>query len=178
MENENGLSESAVKLKNGKAWSFGTPKTESSARAIGVGNTLIRALKAYRNEQLSNRIKYGEYYTKYDMVGDEVRASQNHTLDFVCTKENGQMITQNSLKYLSRTINYELGITFNFHSFRHTHATTLIENGANIKDVQERLGHTSISTTMDTYAHVTKKMVRDTVDVFERAVNSDLPTKK
>jgi integrase len=52
-------------------------------------------------------------------------------------------------------IHYELGITFNFHSLRHTHATTLIKNGAKIKDVQERLGHANTETTLDTYTHST-----------------------
>jgi integrase len=51
---------------------------------------------------------------------------------------------------------------------RHTHATLLIENGTNMKDVQERLGHSRLATTMDTYTHVTEKMSNDTVEIFER----------
>ena len=48
--------------------------------------------------------------------------------------------------------------------------TMLIENGANIKDVQERLGHTDIKITMNTYSHVTPKMRKQTVDIFEKAI--------
>jgi len=55
-------------------------------------------------------------------------------------------LIDDSLKYLSRVINYELGITFNFHSLRHTHATMLLEAGANIKDIQERLAHSKLAT--------------------------------
>ncbi|WP_330619220.1 tyrosine-type recombinase/integrase [Vallitalea guaymasensis] len=69
-----------------------------------------------------------------------------------------ELITSDSIKYLSRVVNYEIGINFNFHSLRHTHATMLLEAGANIKDIQDRLGHAKLSTTMDTYSHVTKKM--------------------
>ena len=54
--------------------------------------------------------------------------------------------------------------------FRHSHATYLIEHGANMKDVQERLGHSKLSTTMDTYSHVTKKMKTDTVSIVESFV--------
>lgn len=53
---------------------------------------------------------------------------------------------------------------------RHTHATMLLENGANIKDIQTRLGHTNISTTMDTYSHVTEKMKKNTVDILEKII--------
>jgi site-specific recombinase XerD len=66
---------------------------------------------------------------------------------------------------------------FNFHSLRHPHATTLIENGANIKDVQSRLGHANIETTLGTYTHSTEKMAEQSVDIFENAVNHNLPTK-
>ncbi|WP_341458497.1 tyrosine-type recombinase/integrase [Veillonella parvula] len=47
---------------------------------------------------------------------------------------------------------------------RHTHATLLIENGANMKAIQERLGHASFQETMDTYSHVTPKMEDDIVE--------------
>ena len=58
-------------------------------------------------------------------------------------------------------------IKFSMHSLRHTHATLLLENGANIKDIQQRLGHSKLATTMDTYSHVTDKMNNDTVNIFE-----------
>ena len=59
----------------------------------------------------------------------------------------------NTIKILSRKINTELNINFNFHSLRHSYATMLLEAGANIKDIQKRLGHSKLSTTMDTYSH-------------------------
>lgn len=42
------------------------------------------------------------------------------------------------------------------HGFRHTHCSFLFESGASIKEVQDRLGHSDIQTTMNIYAHVTK----------------------
>ncbi len=46
----------------------------------------------------------------------------------------------------------------------------LLEAGANIKDIQERLGHSKLATTMDTYSHVTNKMKTDTVNILENII--------
>jgi ATP-dependent helicase/nuclease subunit A len=54
---------------------------------------------------------------------------------------------------------------------RHSHATALIEGGAKMKDVQERLGHANISITMDIYAAVTPKMRQESVDIFEKMLS-------
>lgn len=134
---------------------LGTPKTKSSYRKIDIGDTLVAILKKHNIYQKENKLRYGTYYTDSD---------------FVCTKENGELVTTDSLKYLSRVVNYELKIPFNFHSLRHTHATMLIENGAHIKTVQKRLGHSKLSTTMDTYAHVTEKMKTEAVDILENII--------
>ena len=63
-------------------------------------------------------------------------------------------------------------LAFDYHSLRHTHATLLIEPGANVKDVQSRLGHTNIETTLQTYVHDTKAMAEQSVDIFERITHS------
>ena len=57
------------------------------------------------------------------------------------------------------------------HGLRHTHATVLLEAGENPKVVEERLGHTTFTTTMDIYSHVTPTMQRAAVDRFAAAVN-------
>lgn len=139
-----------------KRWILGTPKTSSSERKILIGKTLVNILKKHKKRQAENKLKCGLYY---------------ENSNFVCTKEDGSLVTTNSLKYLSRVVNYELCITFNFHSLRHTHATMLLEAGANIKEIQERLGHSKLATTMDTYSHVTQKMKQDTVNIFENIIN-------
>jgi integrase len=57
---------------------------------------------------------------------------------------------------------------------RHTHATVLLEAGENPKVVvQERLGHTTFTTTMDIYSHVTPTMQRSAVDRFAAAVSGN-----
>ena len=49
----------------------------------------------------------------------------------------------------------------------------LLENGANIKDIQARLGHTRLSTTMDVYSHVTDKMRNNTVSILENILDTN-----
>lgn len=133
-------------------YELGTPKTSSSAADILIGDKLISILRDHKEWQNTNKVTYGPHYT---------------VNNFVCTKENGKQVTTSTIKYLSRIVNYELGINFNFHSLRHTHATMLLEAGANFKDIQKRLRHSRLATTMDTYSHVTKKLSQSTVNIFE-----------
>lgn len=174
-----------------KNWYFGSTKTKTSVRTILIGKTLIEALKQHRKWQMENQMRYGQHYTVQHEVEEDhgnrkyrriyslessIELGKGKKVQMVCTKGNGEMMTSNTFKYAARVIHYELGIDFNFHSLRHTHATTLIENGANIKDVQARLGHANIQITLDTYAHVTEKMSKESVDIFEKAVGTNLPT--
>ena len=58
-----------------------------------------------------------------------------------------------------------------FHSLRHTHATLLIFKGENIKVVSERLGHKSITETLDTYTHIIDDMKNNTADLLDDIFN-------
>lgn len=196
-----GLTWDCIDLKNGtltvnktliydsilKKWVYGPPKTKTSNRTILLGKTILNVLKKYNLQRKENILKYGEYYT-YQYVTEEKRNGKSFSvieqysghittnstkLEAVCVKENGEMLTTGSFNYCTRIAHYELGLTkFDYHSLRHTHATILIENGANIKDVQERLGHTDIATTMNMYVHNTDKIKRESIDIFENAINS------
>ena len=90
---------------------------------------------------MKNKLKYGVHYTDSD---------------YVCVKESGSINTLNVFKYNTSKMKGELGI--NFHSFRHTHATMLMENGAKVKDIQARLDHSRSAITIDTYSHLTQNM--------------------
>ncbi len=181
----------AVAIKGKKqeksSWYFGTPKTSTSNRTVKFGDTLHKALKNAKRQKNMNRMKYGEYYTEHylkqevDEKGEPMqriipasRALQCAlpSADMVCVRENGEYVSTDSFKYCARVIHYELRIAFNYHSLRHTHATYLIESGANIKDVQERLGHTNIETTMNTYVHNTEQLQNQTVAIFEKTIES------
>ena len=87
--------------------------------------------------------------------------------NLVFVKNNGVFEGTDSCKYPFKVIHYELGINCRFHDFRDTHATRLIEAGADVKAVSKRLGHSTIRTTYEIYVRVTEKMKNDAVDKFE-----------
>jgi integrase len=60
-----------------------------------------------------------------------------------------------------------IGRSVKFHDLRHTHATLLLLQGVNLKVVSERLGHTSIKMTLDTYSHVLPDMQEAAVKALE-----------
>ena len=88
-------------------------------------------------------------------------------MDFVFVKKNGVYEGTDSCKYPFKVIHYELGIPCRFHDFRDTHATKLIESGADIKAVSKRLGLSTIKTTYEIYVRVTGQMKCDVVEKFE-----------
>lgn len=167
-----------VKIKNDNEkakWCFGPTKTKSSNRIIKIGESLVKILKKEKARQNENRLRYGEYYTSYSLnqINEQINEfilSENNDLKLICVDENGQFVTTDSFKYCSRVIHHELKIEFDFHSLRHTHATILVENGADIKNVQKRLGHEKIETTLQTYVHDTEEMAEKSVDIFEQVI--------
>lgn len=62
------------------------------------------------------------------------------------------------------------------HDLRHFHATMLLENGTHLKVVQERLGHSSIAITADTYSYVAASLQRDAADSFADAMDNNIKT--
>ncbi|WP_354313162.1 tyrosine-type recombinase/integrase [Sporosarcina psychrophila] len=136
-------------------WVLDPTKAASSERGIHIGQTLVYILKKHRIWLIKNKLKYGAHYTE-----------SNH----VCVKECGSIVTPSVIKYNTQKMQEKLGIEFNFHSLPHIHATMLMENGAKVKDIQARLGHSRSAITIDTYSHLTQKMQNASVDIFEQAM--------
>lgn len=57
------------------------------------------------------------------------------------------------------------------HGLRHTHCSLLFEAGASLKEVQDRLGHSDIQTTMNIYTHVTEKAQEEAINKFSNYLN-------
>jgi integrase len=60
------------------------------------------------------------------------------------------------------------------HDARHTHVTIMLKQGVHPKIVQERLGHANISTTLDTYSHVSPGMQQAAAVGFDKILNPEL----
>ena len=164
-------------------WYFGTCKTQTSYRTIPIGETLLKALKEYKEEQEVHRLNYGDTYMKHYQKNvinpynnkPEIKIVNAYAeidvalpeVDFVFVKNNGVYEGTDSTKYPFKVIHYELGIPCRFHDFRDTHATKLIESGADIKAVSKRLGHRNIDITYNIYVRVTEKMENETANKFE-----------
>ena len=142
--------------------------------------------------QEENRKFYGDsylYYYEKKVINEITKREQTKLIEanaelelplpeaqLVFVKDNGQFLGTDSPKYAFKVIHYELGINSRFHDFRDTHATKLIESGADIKAVSKRLGHSTIQTTYNIYVRVTNKMESDTVDRFEKYTTTlDIP---
>ena len=79
--------------------------------------------------------------------------------DLVFGDVYGGPLSPNTVSHAFRDICNKAGIDgIRFHDLRHTHATLLMKQGVNPKVVQERLGHSNISVTLDIYSHVVPGM--------------------
>ena len=60
-----------------------------------------------------------------------------------------------------------MGLEIRFHDLRHTHATLLLRQGVHVKVVSERLGHSTVGITLDTYSHVLPDMQEEATEKLE-----------
>lgn len=153
-------------------YKYASPK-QGSKRTIKFGETLKEELLREKERQEKNKEYYGKFWCRTGIVNGSIRSTYNledceKEVHPVIVEESGKMLWFRSFIYCTKKIRKELGIDFDYHTLRHTHATMLIEGGANIKAVQTRLGHKSIKTTLNVYTHTTKSMEDEAVEIFEK----------
>ena len=144
-----------TKRKN-KNYIFTSPKRNSS-RDIYIDDTFIAYLKQLKQQQDTEKINanYNRYYLA---SGDIITQQQtDKEIDFVVRSKNGLMVKQECVQQTLYYCAKDGKPIFNHHDIRHSHCTILIENGADIKYVQQRLGHKSVNVTLDIYTHLTQK---------------------
>jgi len=121
-------------------------KTTKSRRTISLPRVALTALRKHRQRQLQERLRLGEIWRDYNLV--------------FCT-EIGTPLSQSNVRHRSFfPILEKAGLPrIRFHDLRHTCATLLLSQGVHPKLVQEQLGHSKISTTLDLYSHVLRPMM-------------------
>ena len=90
--------------------------------------------------------------------------------DILFLNNRGKALSRVMIFYIIKDLIQKTGIqkSISPHSFRHSFATHLVEGGADLRAVQEMLGHESITTT-EIYTHINREYLRDTLDRFHPA---------
>ncbi len=122
---------------------------------INMGDKSIRILGKGSKMRI---VYFGEYAKEYL---EEYLKVRNSSLEYLFLNKNNTLLTRRGAEYiisnLVKTSLLKKKVTP--HTFRHSYATEMLNNGADIRSVQELLGHSSLSTT-GIYTHVTNEAVR------------------
>ena len=150
---------------------FDTPKTISSRRTFYADGAFLSYLKTLKAMQSMQEMRLGEaYQAVYELPAEDricvilpkkITPPQGYIRrHLLCVLPNGIPHRHESVEARLRELN------LNPHSFRHTHATRLIEAGAKPVDVAARLGHADATITQNLYTHDTEDMQRETARIF------------
>lgn len=133
-----------------------SPKTHRSRRAVALPPLAVDALRTHRAEQAAERLAIGSNYNDNGLV---------------CPAPGGSpwrpdVFSASFTKAIRRMDIRQV----RFHDLRHSHATHLLRAGVHPKVVSERLGHSSVGITLDTYSHVLPGMQQDAVKLIDAAL--------
>ena len=141
----------------GKGYEEAEPKTQKSRRTIIIASFALRALKKHHLRQAEEKLKAGPYWQEHDYV--------------FCTSLGTHLNPTKDILRTLKTFLKEAALPdIRFHDLRHSAATLLLSLGVHPKVVQEILGHSLISMTMDIYSHVLPSMHQDAINKLNTAI--------
>lgn len=127
-----------------------SPKTDAGNRRVAVPISTLEGLREFHQEM-------SLYFEEHHLPRSKL---------IFPTIYGNYMCDRNERATLKKRL-IELGLpNYGFHLFRHTHASMMLNAGTNWKELQHRMGHKSITTTMDTYAELAPKKKFEAVDIF------------
>ena len=134
----------------------GLPKTAKSRRSIALSSATVDLLHSVRGEQIERRIQAGDAWQE---------------TGYVFTTQNGRPIDPDgATQAFTKLIREKRLPHISLHGLRHAHATLMLSAGVHPKVVSERLGHSNIGITLDTYSHVLPDMQEDAVSALDRTL--------
>ena len=162
-----------------------TPKTKKGVRTVYICETLLIALKNYKNKQEEFKRMYGKDYHYYHVenvtnafnkvveqrIVEVPQKKKEAIINLIFTKEDGTFIGTDIIKYPFKIIHHELGINCNFYYLRGSFATISLRNGCEIKDIAEVLGHKRVETTEKYYISSTFKDKKYVTEIFEKRIS-------
>ena len=132
-----------------------SPKSKSSLRDIDIDQATVSMLKQYKRRQVQEAWQIG-------------RSETVVFSDFIHEYPNNRTLQTRLRTHFKRAKVTNIG----FHGFRHTHASLLLNSGIPYKELQHRLGHSTLSMTMDVYSHLSKENAKKAVSFYETALKS------
>ena len=132
-----------------------SPKSKSSYRDIDIDQETVSMLRQYKLRQTKEAWKIGQ------------RESVVFS-DFIHEYTSIVKLKKRLLTHFKHADVPNIG----FHGFRHTHASLLLNSGIPYKELQHRLGHSTLSMTMDTYSHLSKENAKKAVSFYETALKA------
>lgn len=147
------INKSLSKNKEG-GYSIMPPKTKSSNRTISIDPETLTILRKWKNIQ-----------------NDQYKVINFDNLIF--TNTEGKHLNIKRPRYTMLKVIKKHGLRrIRLHDLRHTHASLCFESGMDLKEVQYRLGHSNIKTTLNIYVHVSKSKERQSIQKFTNYMNS------
>jgi len=141
--------------KKGVGWHFDEPKTKQSRRTMPLPESTARVLMEHKRRQAEERLRAGSEW-------------QDHGLVFTTLLGDPLSIPSLTKQAFKPALTVASLPAFRLYDLRHSQATLLLSNGENPKVVSERLGHSTIVLTLDTYCHVLPDMQRQAADRIEQ----------
>ena len=137
---------------------FRQPKSAKGRRMIALSPSTAIMLREYKARQDAQR---------------KALSAKLEESDLLFARPNGSPMLPDTISQAWAKLARKTGFDgIRLHDARHTHASIMLEKGIHPKVVQERLGHASIQTTMDTYSHVMPGLQERAAEAFDRAINT------
>lgn len=132
-----------------------TTKRKSSIRTIKMDKKSMDILNEWNKKQKQDYLTLG-----YNTLKPKQLVFSNERNELLQPTKTRKWMLHVQKKYNLKQIST--------HKLRHTHCSLLFEAGASLKEVQDRLGHSDVKTTMDIYTHVTKKAKDEAIQKFAK----------